>query len=50
METAGHLRDLQFFFLIREDYKAKPFSDVITKAADFLLSHLKTLTVGPARV
>ena len=39
-------RKLQFLVLIRENSKVQPFGDVITKAALFLLSYLKTLSVG----
>ena len=43
-------RDLWFFVHIREDYRKSNNLQISLQRQHFLLSYLKTLSVGPARV
>ena len=43
-------RDLRFFVHIREDYRKSNNLQISLQRQHFLLSYLKTLSVGPARV
>ena len=43
-------KDLRFFFLIREDYRKRNHLKMSLQRQHFLLSYLKTLSVGQAGI